>query len=152
MNIQKSFTREYILANCGCYARDKMNSIDLCSFMEDESEFVTLSSIIESEIPLKDKYWFVCNHINDECDKIKLIEYVYNRVISYVGNLTIENGVIKEALSAAVEYLRGIISETVKKERLHFSNDTAFAVGFCADNDYTDLHDELFEYLKQITS
>ena len=52
--MKKVFTREFMLANCGCYSEEQLLE---CSFMNNEK--ITLKSILDSEIPIKDKYWFV---------------------------------------------------------------------------------------------
>lgn len=56
--MQKIFTPEFMLANCGCYSEEQLMK---CSFMKNSE--VTLMSILDSEIPLKDKFWFVRNKI-----------------------------------------------------------------------------------------
>ena len=59
--MKKEFTKEYMLENKGCYSEEQINAT---SFMKLES--ITIESIIESEISLKDKFWFVIkkNRIN----------------------------------------------------------------------------------------
>jgi hypothetical protein len=54
--MQQEFTIEFMEANCGCHTPEQLHSL---SFMKESP--ITLKKIIQSEISLKDKYWFVCS-------------------------------------------------------------------------------------------
>ena len=55
--MQKVFTKTFMKTNCGCY-REQGRLME-CSFMQ--AKEITLELILLSEIPLRDKFWFVCN-------------------------------------------------------------------------------------------
>ena len=58
VQVRQEFTRDYMKENCGCYSVEQLIQ---CSFMQ--NEIVTLTAILNSEIPLKDKFWFVCKKL-----------------------------------------------------------------------------------------
>lgn len=55
--MKKELTKAYVLANKGCYSREQVEEL---SFMKKKKE-PTLINIVNSEISLKDKFWFVIN-------------------------------------------------------------------------------------------
>jgi hypothetical protein len=67
--MQKEFSIDFMKANCGCYSEKRLFA---CSFMK--FPVVLLSDIVESEIPLEHKYWFVCKKLlsSDECRKVAI--------------------------------------------------------------------------------
>ena len=56
--MKQEFTHEYMQANCGCYSREHLMAQ---TFMK--SDPVLLRDILESDIPLKHKFWFVCHKL-----------------------------------------------------------------------------------------
>ena len=52
--MKHEFTKQEILSNRGCYER---NEVENLSFINNEP--ISLIDIVKSEIPLKDKFWFV---------------------------------------------------------------------------------------------
>ena len=50
----KNFTKEYIITNRGCYTEEQVEKL---SFINEEN--ISLCSILNSEIPTKDKLYFV---------------------------------------------------------------------------------------------
>jgi hypothetical protein len=52
--MKTQFTQDYLVQNKGCYSLEQVMAL---SFMQ-KPEF-TLQDIVNSEIPLKDKFWFV---------------------------------------------------------------------------------------------
>jgi hypothetical protein len=55
ISVQQKFTRAFMRKHRGCY---KIKQLNQCSFMKAPGP-VTLKAILTSEIPLKDKFWFV---------------------------------------------------------------------------------------------
>ena len=55
--MQQTFSHEFMLQNRGCYSLEQLLG---CSFMNGT---VTLRAIVNSEISLQDKYWFVCQKL-----------------------------------------------------------------------------------------
>ena len=66
--IDKTFTTIFIKNNCGCYknTKGKLKQVyqdnNKTCFEEAECS-VSVSDILNSNIPLKDKYWFFCNNM-----------------------------------------------------------------------------------------
>ena len=73
--MQQIFTKEFMMNNRGCYS---LTQLFKCSFMKIDS--ITLESILISEIPLKDKYWFVCKKLatKEENQQISFTQYLEN--------------------------------------------------------------------------
>jgi hypothetical protein len=57
--MKTQFTKQFLLDNCGCYPQEYVKKI----IQKDE---YTILEIVNSKIPLKDKFWFVINN----CDLI----------------------------------------------------------------------------------
>ena len=57
----KKISKEFMINNKGCYSLDELNNT---SFMKIEGDEFGLNDILISEIPLKDKFWFVCKKLN----------------------------------------------------------------------------------------
>ena len=54
--MKKSFTKEYILANAGCY----QDTDQLATLLQPTSDNITIEDILNSVIPCEDKAWFIC--------------------------------------------------------------------------------------------
>ena len=57
--MKKTFTKQYLRDNCGCY-KETPGKLEACSFMQKEG-LISIMDILESEIPLDDKDWFIEN-------------------------------------------------------------------------------------------
>ena len=57
--MKKTYTKQYITNNSGCYAPGREDKLKNCSFMNQPGEEVTVNDILDSEIPAVDKIWFV---------------------------------------------------------------------------------------------
>lgn len=100
------FTQDYLLQNKGCYSTEQAKSL---SFMQKE-EF-TIEDIVNSEIPLKHKFWFVTK----KCDlTIRQNQEIAigcaSIVLSVYENKYPEDKRPREAIEAANDYLNGKIS------------------------------------------
>lgn len=65
--MQKEFSKEYMIANKGCYDTPQLM---LCSFMK--SDIITLDAILASEITLERKYQFVCQNLLTTDQKLQI--------------------------------------------------------------------------------
>lgn len=111
--MQKTFTKEFMLSNKGCYSEAHLMQ---CSFMKTSK--ITIKSILESDIPMRDKYWFVCK---------KLLTAEQNRDLAITTAETVLENYEKEypgnksprqCLEAAKDYLAGSISlKTLQETR-----------------------------------
>ena len=105
VQVRQEFTRDYMKENCGCYSVEQLVQ---CSFMK--NEIVTLTAILNSEIPLKDKFWFVCKKLLTKEQNQKLAIDVAEMVLpiyeeKYPGDLK-----VRECIEAAKQLLSGHIS------------------------------------------
>ena len=110
--MKKEFTREEMIANKGCYSLEQLNQ---CSFMQNEE--ISLFDILDSEIPLKDKFWFCCKKVftkeQNQLISITVAENVLDIYeIKYPGNKT-----PREAIQAAKDYLNNSITLEVLSEK-----------------------------------
>lgn len=104
--MKTQFTQDYLIQNKGCYS---LEQVKVLSFMQ-KTEF-TIEDIVNSEIPLKDKFWFVTKKcdlsirqnqdIAIGCAEIVLIIY---------ENRYPDDKRPREAIQAAKDYLEGTIS------------------------------------------
>jgi hypothetical protein len=147
--MQKEFTKEYMLLNRGCYSKEQLLS---CSFMKRQmtvnevkinypnhalqeiplitNENITLESIINSEISLKDKYWFVCNILASKEQNQQIAIGVAEIVLEIYENKYPNSKAPREAIQAAKDYLKGIINLdelNVKKSAAYASAAAAYA-------------------------
>lgn len=119
--MKKTFTPNYIKTNRGCYEPEQVAKL---SFIKNEE--ITIAQILESEIPLKDKFWFVvrkCELSNEQKQHIaigcaEIVLEIYER--KYPNNKA-----PREAIQAAKDYLAGVIGtdELIRKR----SADAAYA-------------------------
>ena len=121
----KTFTHEFMKSNRGCYSEEQLMS---CSFMQTEG--VLLSSIVQSEISLKDKFWFVCKKVLTKEQNQKLAIDVAEIVLPiYEKRYPEDTRMVKDCIEAAKLYITGHISldELLKKRR------AAAAAAYAAD-------------------
>jgi hypothetical protein len=121
----KEFTQDYMKENCGCYSKEKLST---CSFIK--SKKITIQSILESEIRLKDKYWFVVK----KCDltlrqKQEIAIGVAEIVLEIYENKYPNNKAPREAIQAAKDYINGtvITLEELRQKRAAAAADAAYA-------------------------
>jgi len=121
----RTFTKEFIINNKGCYTYEQVNKL---SFIN--KELITIDDIVNSEMPLKDKYWWLFK----KCDlsledkqqlAIQLVEIVLEIYESKYPN----NKAPREAIQAAKDYLAGVIDIDV----LRIKRNAAYAAYVAAD-------------------
>ena len=91
--------------NRGCYSEKQLNE---CDFMSKDE--ITLTSIIDSSIRLKDKYWFVCKKLLSKEQNQQLAIGFAEIVLKIYEKKYPENKAPREAIQAAKDYLAGIIN------------------------------------------
>lgn len=111
--MQQLFTVKFMRENCGCYNSsdyiDPYAKLRHCSFMADP-ESITLEKIIRSEIPLKDKYWFVCKKLATKSENQQIAIMVAEIVLPIYERRYPDNRAPREAIEAAKQYISGHIS------------------------------------------
>lgn len=100
--MKKSFSREFMYDNKGCYSNEQLEK---CSFMSGKNKRITLKSILESEIDLRDKYWFVCRNAFTlgQSQEIAIITAKY--VLEIYENKYPGNNAPRDIIEAAEDYL-----------------------------------------------
>lgn len=101
----KNLTKQFMQDNCGCYSQDELMS---CSFMK--SEEITLDSILTSEIPLKDKFWFVCRKLATKEQNQQIAIFCAETVLFINEDKHPYGDRPRRAIKAAKDYLAGAIS------------------------------------------
>lgn len=111
--MQQIFTTKFMTDNCGCYSDSKLMQ---CSFMS--LSVITLESIIKSEIPLRDKYWFICKKLADKKQNQQIAIRVAEIVLPIYEKRYPNNKAPREAIEAAKQYIAGHISlEQLREKR-----------------------------------
>src|SRR5438874_2346244 len=109
----QTFTKQFMQENCGCYTQTYLMSL---SFMQ--SDKITLESILNSEIKLKDKYWFVCKKLATKSENQQIAIGAAEIVLFIYENKYPEDKRPREAIRAAKDYLAGIIGmDELRKKR-----------------------------------
>jgi len=125
--MRQEFITEYIKANCGCYTPEKLltaykeNKDVLC--YETPSCSVTLDEILNSNIPLKDKYWFVCKKLTTKEQNQQIAISVAEIVLPIYEAKYPTNTSVRECIEAARQYITGHITleKLLKKRRVAYA-------------------------------
>jgi hypothetical protein len=107
-----TFTHKFMEENCGCYHLGRLRA---CSFMQNQT--VTLESILDSEIPLKDKFWFVCKKLATKEQNQQIAIGVAEVVLHVYEDKHPEDDRPRKAIEAAKAYLAGAIGVDELRER-----------------------------------
>ena len=132
--MKKTFTKQYMRDNCGCY-EDTKGKLDACSFMKLDGD-ISIYDILNSEIPLKDKAWFVVK-------KCELTERQHQELAIQCAELVLpifdakypNNDAPRKAIQAATDYLEGNISRGYLLSAAHasYASYAAYAAAYAAD-------------------
>lgn len=112
--MQQVFSKEFAVLNRGCYSSEQIDEI-----LESHKEPITLSMLIESEIPLKDKFWFVCKKLATREENQRIAIAVAEIVLPIYEKKYPDNKAPREAIEAAKSFLHGTIGvdELIQKRR-----------------------------------
>lgn len=118
-----TITKHFMRKNCGCYSQDKLAS---CSFMK--LDIITLQSIAESEIPIKDKYWFFCTKIATKEENKQIAIAVAEMVLPIYESRYPNDKRPHEAIEAAKQYIAGHITreQMIEKRRAAYTAPYAY--------------------------
>lgn len=125
--MKKQFTKQSILSNCGCYSREEA-MIHLT-----KSKF-TISEILDFDLPIKDKAWFIimkCELTDDELKKIAIGCSLI--VLPIYESKYPNNKAPREAIQAVKDYLKGKIK--IKKLEQKRIKDIYTIYNFVTDTD-----------------
>ena len=136
----KTFTKQFIRENSGCYAKDKgidfINALDFMAAAE-ESDEIPYTWILESSIPTKDKYWFFCKKVFTKEQNQQVAIGCAWIVLEIFENKYPNDDRPRKAIIAAEQYLEGLIDS----EALMEARSNAYAAAYAA---YAD--DEAYAY------
>jgi hypothetical protein len=104
--LTKTFSKQFMIDNRGCYTLEQLED---CSFMKVE-DFVTLESILESEIDLKDKFWFVCRKAANKSQNQKISVAVAEIVLPIFEEQYPDDKRPAQCIEATKKFLTGDIS------------------------------------------
>lgn len=105
--MKKTYSKEFMQNNCECYPVSKMESI----FFNGNNDFITADDIINSSIPLKDKFWFFCKKTGVEKIKNQELAIKLSEIVLPIFESKFPSDKRpKEAIEAAKLYISGHIS------------------------------------------
>jgi len=132
--MKTKFTPNEIMSNRGCYERSDVKKLSFIGNSE-----ISIDIILNSEIPIKDKFWFLLNN----CEFTPLQKKLW-----FIGlaEITLEiyenkypnNKAPREAIQAAKDYLNNLISRDeliIKRKNAYAAADAAYAAYAAADDD-----------------
>lgn len=102
--MKKTFTPEYIYRHRGCYETE---SVDDLSFIGQKE--ISIETLIKSEMPLKDKFWFVLNKCKLTTRQKQEIAIGCTEIVLEIYEANYDNKVPRNATQAARDYLNGTI-------------------------------------------
>ena len=99
--MKKEFTKAFILSERGCYSREQVESL---SFIN--QEVITLKDMLTSELPLKDKFWWLCKKCKLTKDENVLIAIKCTKIVLHLFEEKYPNDDgPRKAILAAEKYL-----------------------------------------------
>ena len=119
----KKYSKKFMQENCGCYSIDHMESI----FFKNGNEYITSEDILNSSIPIKDKFWFFCNKANvEKIENKKMAIKIAELVLPIFEKRYTDKDAPRQAINAAKQYLSGHLSlEELNEKRFYASWDAA---------------------------
>ena len=132
----KVFNNKFIKKNCGCYSQEKLRGIyteNSVECFEEELCDVTSEMIINSTIPLKDKYWFFCKKLFTKEDNQQIAIHVAEAVLPIYEEKYPDNKAPREAIELAKLYITEHISLDKLLKARKAAADAAAAAAAYAD-------------------
>lgn len=126
--MRTKFTRESILSYTGCYSKDKAETV-----LGDKLEF-TISEILDFDIPLKDKIWFICKRCEFTVIEFRELAIGCAECVLPIYEAKYQdNKAPREAIQAARDYLNGVIDlEVLESKRYAASRGATHAATYAA--------------------
>lgn len=130
----QTFTKEFILENGGCYLAEQLQQL----ISDHGDKPITLMDIVSNEnIPLKDRYWFLCKKVNNKQQNQQLAIEVAEIVLPIYEKIYPGDNRVREAIEADKQYLAGHISlgTLIEKRRAAYAAyaaDAAYAAAYAA--------------------
>jgi len=102
--MQTEYNLEFLLENTGCYKSDEIETL-----FPKEREVVSYEDILQSSIPLQDKYWFFCRRVFTDSQNQHLAIKIAEVVLPIFEDKYPEDSRPRKAIEAARLYLAGEI-------------------------------------------
>jgi hypothetical protein len=102
--MKTTFSKEFLLANHGCYTEAKLLELLV------NRKSVKASTILKSSIPLKDKYWFFCYNVFSPKENKQIAIATAEAVLPLFEEKYPEDLRPRKAIEAAKGYLEGSVS------------------------------------------
>jgi hypothetical protein len=104
--MQTEYNLDFLLENTGCYESDKIETL-----FPKEREVISYKDILQSNIPLGDKYWFFCNRVFTDSQNQHLAIKIAEVVLPIFEEQCPEDNRPRKAIEAARLYLAGEIGK-----------------------------------------
>ena len=124
--MEQIFSKKFMQDNCGCY---KEENGKLESMVLKGREEITYQDILDSEIPLRDKYWFFCKKVFSKKQNQQISIQVAECVLPIYEAKHPDNKSPREAIEVAKLFFTGHIS----LEKLLAAKRAAAAAAAAAD-------------------
>jgi hypothetical protein len=102
--MQTEYNLEFLLENTGCYEKSKVENL-----FPKEREVVSYEDILQSSIPLQDKYWFFCLRVFTDSQNQHLAIKIAEVVLPIFEEQYPSDNRPRKAIEAARLYLAGEI-------------------------------------------
>ena len=104
--MKKLFTKEDILSNKGCYSKEQVLNLSFINNSE-----ISLVDIMNSEIPIKDKRWFLYNKSDLTLDQKKLLSLKLSWIVLPIYENKYPNDIrVRECLEYTEKFYKNEIS------------------------------------------
>ena len=123
--MKKEFTKQEIIDKKGCYSLEKVNQL---SFIN--NDIISIETIINSEIPLKDKRWFIWNNCEITIDNKKELALKLAWCVLPIYENKYPNDLrVRECLQAINDFNAKLImiDELIEKRKAAYAADAAAA-------------------------
>ena len=130
--MKTQFTHLELMNNKGCYSKEQA-----LKFCQNRPEIVTIKEILESEISIKDKTWFIYNSCALSLDEKKKLCIKLAWIVLPIYEEKYPNDTrIKEYLQAAEDFYMGKITKEELIRQKRNAADAAYAAADAADAAY----------------
>ena len=159
--MKTQFTPVEIMSGRGCYSKERVNYL---SFIQNKQPIISIQTILESEISIKDKQWFVFNNCKLYLkEKMSLSLKLVWAVLPIYEDKYPNDFRIRELLQAIEDFNQGRISKDILLEKKqaayaaaadYAAADAAAAAAAAADNGTYSrkLQQIMIEFAKKIES
>ena len=126
--MQTIYSAEFMQDNCACYSEEK---VKLEKYLKDRKE-ITYLDILNSDISLKDKYWFFCKKIFTKEQNKQISVIIAEIILPIYEEKYPNNKTLREAIEAAKLYAK----KEITLEKLMVKRRDVDAVDYAADAEY----------------